>query len=1110
MRKKSFRILSFVLSLILFFVSINIGFTVKADEPESSVYINSEETQAIYTYEGYTVTFTLNGSWEGGHNVGIKIDNTGTENIEDWTLESDYSYVISDIWNASVIENSEGICKIYHNEWNSVIYPGACVEFGFASQEDFVSFPSYYTILGRDIKETDAEQYSIDYAVTDDWGEGYSGTVTITNNSEEPINNWVLDFSCNNENISVWNAYIISHEGTRISVKNGGFNSIINPGESVSFGFEIYNLTNRDEFYDYSLNESVETSNSIPQDDIEPLGDIGQAYVKELHDEDVVFDETTGIRYVKNQLLISAYMGTPREAIEEIVDEVGASIVGYIEATCDYQIEFNNQMSFEDLHFYVSYIKNYSYISNVSLNYAAEMSVSSMNTNDTLYNDGKVCDLGQKNGLVITQKEEGYDDWDEDFPEGDNWNLEALHIPSAWDCVDSNYEVKIGIYDSYFEVNRDDGELVFSSVENNPQWDSSRYSLAHGSHVAGIIGAERNNNTGVAGVANNVSLNGYSIYNTSKYTSLMFDKIVFSKFIVNNVRIINCSIEYSDTGMVYAASNNNGKARDFITQEAEAYEEFLLKLDNAGYDYLIVVAAGNNNYEYYKSSDDSNSYGYIKSVLGDGFYVKNLKAKYSNPFAAITNTRLKNRIIVVGSIDRSLGYHSTSCVGDRVDVCAPGKTVLSTVPFGMNYPEGSTEKRGYGLMSGTSMAAPHITGLAALVLQANPDLNCYQVKRIICSSENSTKVVVDSLNSYHSVPNAQKCVLKAQNTAGESVEKIDYPKGIISGNVEPAIKSDICAIRKDTGDYNLDYYSFSFSSNEEGVFYDALPQGKYDIIVSANGYYPLIYKDYEIKPDIVNSIKFKLVKYKGKVNPSIDGRIIDAISGNPISNAKIKLRTGWGAESGDHIVDLRGEDIAIYTDSTGSFSLKMFQGNYTLEIEKEGYITAFYNAVAIPENNKDIVYAISPVLPENEYRIIVTWGQTPRDIDSHLTYFNYGGQAFHVYYSNPTAIINGRKIAKLDVDDVNGYGPETITIDVDDEIINNGEFRYSLYNFSNEELLSKSDACIKIYKGNTLECEVIYVPREATCRVWHVFDITSKGVIIKNDYYDVNSSLEVR
>lgn len=97
MRKKSFRILSFVLSLILFFVSINIGFTVKADEPESSVYTNSEETQAIYTYEGYTVTFTLNGSWEGGHNVGIKIDNTGTENIEDWTLESDYSYVISDI-----------------------------------------------------------------------------------------------------------------------------------------------------------------------------------------------------------------------------------------------------------------------------------------------------------------------------------------------------------------------------------------------------------------------------------------------------------------------------------------------------------------------------------------------------------------------------------------------------------------------------------------------------------------------------------------------------------------------------------------------------------------------------------------------------------------------------------------------------------------------------------------------------------------------------------------------------------------------------------------------------------------------------------------------------
>ncbi|MBQ9382771.1 MAG: hypothetical protein IJT87_00900 [Ruminiclostridium sp.] len=102
-------------------------------------------------------------------------------------------------------------------------------------------------------------------------------------------------------------------------------------------------------------------------------GNIGEMYYKEPDNEDIVTDPETGIRYVKNQLLISAFTEADRNDIESIIGETGAEIVGYIELTNDYQIEFGRDMSVEDLQNIADLFESYPFIGSVTLNIVSDV-----------------------------------------------------------------------------------------------------------------------------------------------------------------------------------------------------------------------------------------------------------------------------------------------------------------------------------------------------------------------------------------------------------------------------------------------------------------------------------------------------------------------------------------------------------------------------------------------------------------------------------------------------------------------------------------------------------------------------------------------------------------
>jgi uncharacterized protein YfaP (DUF2135 family) len=136
-------------------------------------------------------------------------------------------------------------------------------------------------------------------------------------------------------------------------------------------------------------------------------------------------------------------------------------------------------------------------------------------------------------------------------------------------------------------------------------------------------------------------------------------------------------------------------------------------------------------------------------------------------------------------------------------------------------------------------------------------------------------------------------------------------------------------------------------------------------------------------------------------------------------------------------------------------------------------------------------YAISPVMTNLDgMRVVLNWGATPADLDSHLVY-----PGNHVYFSAQQG-----EEANLDVDDTTSYGPETITI----ERKRDGQrYIYAVHDYTNREnmnamALSRSGAKVFVYVGQTL-VRTYYVPSNRKGNLWQVFAVTEAG-----DFQDYN------
>lgn len=282
-------------------------------------------------------------------------------------------------------------------------------------------------------------------------------------------------------------------------------------------------------------------------------------------------------------------------------------------------------------------------------------------------------------------------------------------------------------------------------------------------------------------------------------------------------------------------------------------------------------------------------------------------------------------------------------------------------------------------------------------------------------------------------------------------------------------------------------------SDDDGLYTIDMPAGDgFNLVISKPGYIPLEYQSLSLERDEEKFLETLLQipsEFENLQNGVFKGTIIQADTGGTVTNAKLTLRKNFNAKEGEAI------EVAT-SNSRGEYLFEnLTTGYYTVEVEREGYSTNYVNVVVVGGREVVRQITLSPKLNENEMRIVLEWGASPRDLDSHLIGESASGRQFHVSYSNKGYYEDGRLHAELDLDDVSSYGPETVTIHgikiSDNE---NGTYQYYVHDYTNRfnsasDALSKSDAKVKVYTSSGYS--EYTVPQNQTGTKWTVFKIVN-------------------
>ena len=464
-------------------------------------------------------------------------------------------------------------------------------------------------------------------------------------------------------------------------------------------------------------------------------------YFYKWHEDEIALDEDESVIYIDHLLLVFPAVTLTEEDKKEIAGLVDGRLVG----------EVKGELNCLQLYVQGEGFKELSRLSEVLLNdpriLYATYDFPIMLNNETAFTSDPWRDDN---------------DHDELNPDGTAWWAEAIGAYTAWNLMGNTSPINVGIIDNGFEtthadLQREDGTSVLQMMSTNDIDDEAGY---HGTHVAGIIAAQ-NNTIGLRGIADRANI--FCIDHTvtsedGQKISLISNMEVLSytmELLRNNVKVINNSWgdkyevpEYLISLLDKIPAENIPKKQQTIN---ERYREntvdmcittIMMLLLRGKDDFLIIQSSGNGVGNNGDIGVDTAMTGWYRSITDTAYkkYVRQNRFLSASSYKIdrvemvpivdlqsidISYEKIKEHIIIVGGVNREKKNNAYVVgkgfnYGSNVDITAPAVGVYSCI---LN--------NDYGEAPGTSMAAPMVTGSAALVWSVRPDLTAGEVKQML-------------------------------------------------------------------------------------------------------------------------------------------------------------------------------------------------------------------------------------------------------------------------------------------------------------------------------------------------------------------------------------------
>lgn len=425
---------------------------------------------------------------------------------------------------------------------------------------------------------------------------------------------------------------------------------------------------------------------------------------------------TDSVGYVNNEVIVYFDDDTTTEQKQTIFDSIGGTVIGHTDVLNKYQLQIkeNDFLSLQKL---CHNLRKNAHVSFAHCNMALQRKEDVVPDDPWLDQNGYSAAYG----------------WDNSYLYGGNWWLIATQTTDAWENEKYFNPICIGVLDSGFDTTHEDlqGKFRFPAKK----YERTNIPSSHGTHVSGILSANANNGVGITGICNNAELLCVD-WQPEETQTWLTDERIFTGFIAlvkGGAKIINMSL---------GSSGGFTKSSAFFWDigmyfEGMLYSYTVASLLSKGYDFLVVQSAGNGD----KDGKPCNS-------KYNGSFACISKRNIFTGRTGISKQEVLDHILIVGSCtsahnDTKFYQSSFSNYGDSVSLFAPGSMVFSTDLM---------KNGGYCYKSGTSMAAPVVTGIAALTWSVNPALRGAEVKAILCDPDNAVYKCANYYNEDMHIP----------------------------------------------------------------------------------------------------------------------------------------------------------------------------------------------------------------------------------------------------------------------------------------------------------------------------------------------------------------------